>query len=149
MTGTPNFEGIAGVLAAVDYLAGLSQTIPTRRRALQAAFDAIAEHERELAKQFLQGLRRLPDIRLWGIADPARLAERVPTFSITHSRLPALQVAEQLARRGIFVWHGNFYALALTEALGLEPHGMVRIGLLHYNTSAEVDRLLKELGELH
>jgi selenocysteine lyase/cysteine desulfurase len=72
----------------------------------------------------------------------------VPTVSITHDRLRPREVAEHLDRRGIFVWHGNFYALELTEALGLEPDGMVRIGLLHYNTAGEVQRLLAALAEL-
>jgi selenocysteine lyase/cysteine desulfurase len=69
----------------------------------------------------------------------------VPTVSFTHRRLTPKEIAERLANQGIFVWHGNYYALPLTEALGLEPDGMVRIGLLHYNTADEVDRLLAAL----
>ncbi len=87
-------------------------------------------------------------MRVWGIADPERFDQRVPTVSITHERCSPLQVAEHLAGRGIFAWHGNFYALELTEALGLEPAGLVRLGLLHYNTVDEVERLLAALAEL-
>jgi cysteine desulfurase family protein (TIGR01976 family) len=148
MTGTQNHEGIAGVLAAIDYLAGLSREIRSRRQALRSAFEAIVGYEGKLVARLLRGLAELPIIRVWGISDPTRLHERVPTVAITHSRLRAIEVAEFLAQRGIFVWHGNFYALALTEALGLEPDGLVRIGLLHYNTAEEVDRLLSALAEL-
>jgi selenocysteine lyase/cysteine desulfurase len=76
------------------------------------------------------------------------LHERVPTVSITHSHLKPRQLAEHLDERGIFVWHGNYYALGLTETLGLEPEGMVRIGLVHYNTPEEIDRLMAALAEL-
>jgi selenocysteine lyase/cysteine desulfurase len=115
---------------------------------LLAAYDRIAAHERELGPRMLAGLTAMKRVRLWGIPDPDRIAERVPTFSITHDRLPPDELAAWLAERGIFTWHGNFYALPLTEALGLEPDGMLRIGLLHYNTAEEVDRLLAELAEL-
>ena len=72
----------------------------------------------------------------------------VPTISFTHERLQRDEAAAKLAAQGIFAWHGNIYALPVTEALGLEPHGLVRIGLLHYNTTGEVDRLLQALDEL-
>jgi cysteine desulfurase family protein (TIGR01976 family) len=152
MTGTQSHEGIAGVLAAVEYLADLGRAIDPhasqRRPALRQAYAAIGVHERELSRQLVTGLAALRRVKVLGITDPARLSERVPTVSLTHERLSPLALAEHLDRHGIFVWHGNFYALALSEALGLEPAGMVRIGLLHYNTSAEVERLLAALGEL-
>ena len=152
MTGTQSHEGIAGVLAAVEYLAQLGRTLDPsaiqRREALRQAYTATGEYERELGRQMLAGLATLRRARVLGITDPARLAERVPTVSLTHERLPPLAVAEHLDRRGIFAWHGNFYALALSEALGLEPAGMVRTGLLHYNTAAEVQRVLSALQEL-
>jgi selenocysteine lyase/cysteine desulfurase len=152
MTGTQNHEGIAGTMAAVDYLTDLgrkvlSQTAP-RRVALDAAYQAIVAYERGLVATLLAGLADLPDVKVWGITDPERFDQRVPTVAITHQRLRAGDLAEYLARRGIFVWHGNFYALPLTEALGLEPDGVVRIGLLHYNTTDEVRRLLSVLAEL-
>lgn len=150
MTGTQNHECIAGALAAVDYLAALGRKVDPRavgrRSALVAAYAAIGDYERQLTARLLAGLSALPHIRLFGISDPARLTGRVPTFGIRHTQLAPAALAEGLAARGIFAWQGNFYALPLTEALGLEPDGLVRIGLLHYNTAAEVDRLLSVLS---
>ncbi len=152
MTGTQSHEAICGALAAVQYLAALGARVEPaaadRRGALVAAFRAIGEYERHLAGLLLAGLARLKQVRLYGIAATDRLGERVPTFGIRHAQLVPAAVAELLDARGIFVWHGNFYALPLTEALGLEPEGLVRIGMLHYNTAAEVERLLAALAEL-
>ena len=152
MTGTQNHEGIAGTLAAVDYLADLGRALAKdparpRRESLAVAYGAIGEYERDLASQLLEGLQRLSDVRIWGITDPARLHDRFPTVSITHARHTPTQLAKWLGERGVFVWQGNYYALPLTETLGLEPEGMVRIGLLHYNTPAEVEYLLELLGQ--
>ncbi|MBX3413730.1 MAG: cysteine desulfurase-like protein [Pirellulales bacterium] len=154
MTGTQSHESIAGVLAAVDYLAELGGTrenggaAMSRRTALQNAFSRIDRYERELVTRLLAGLRELRAVRIWGITDPERMSDRVPTVAITHDRLSPQALAERLAEQGIFVWHGNYYALSLSEALGREPEGMVRIGLLHYNTSEEVERLLAALRQL-
>ena len=152
MTGTQNHEGIAGTLAAVDYLAELGRTFgpagEDRAAALDAAFATINSYEQQLADRLIAGLASRPEITVWGITDSERRGERVPTLGITHQRLSPVETASALAERGIFVWHGNFYALPLTEALGLEPEGMVRIGMLHYNTEAEVDRLLCALDEI-
>jgi selenocysteine lyase/cysteine desulfurase len=95
----------------------------------------------------LAGLNDLEDVTIWGISDANRMAERVPTVSITHRTTPAPALAGRLGDRGIYVWDGNYYAVEVTDALGLDPDGMVRIGLLHYNTPAEVDRLLDELAQ--
>jgi cysteine desulfurase family protein (TIGR01976 family) len=143
MTGTPNFEGIAGVRAAIQYLRQIDGA-----NHLTKSFTRINAYEAALGTHLLRGLAEIPGIRVLGITDPKRLGERVPTVSIVHQRQPARRVAEHLAERGIFVWHGNFYALTLSEALGLEPDGMVRIGLLHYNTQQEIDRFLLALREL-
>ncbi len=152
MTGTGSHEAIAGSLAAVDYLAELGRTLEPsahRRRArLVAAYESIAQYETGLLQRLMAGLAALPRLKVWGVVDPARFSERVPTVSFTHERHAPRAVAEFLAARGIFVWHGNYYALSLTEALGLEPEGMVRVGLLHYNTAEEVDRLLEALREM-
>ncbi len=157
MTGTLNFEGVAGTLAAINYLAALSgeafpadtsQPNAVRRAALLKAFAAISAYEQPLTLEFLAGLAEIPSIKVWGITDPARIAERVPTISFTHERFSPQQVAAFLGERGIFVWDGNYYALALTETLGLEPDGAVRVGILHYNTQDEVQRLLGALQEL-
>jgi cysteine desulfurase family protein (TIGR01976 family) len=153
MTGTQNHEGIAGSLAAVDYLADVGRRHAAsesldRRAALVEAFTAIVDYERQLFARLLAGLADLKDVTVWGISDPNRSAERLPTVSITHARRRPAELAEYLGNRGIFVWHGNYYALQLTETLGLEPDGMVRIGLIHYNTTTEVDRLLDALAAL-
>jgi cysteine desulfurase family protein (TIGR01976 family) len=151
MTGTPNIEGIAGVGAAIDYLEDLGRragATGSRRAALGAAYRAIGAHEAGLCVRLLEGLARLPSVTVWGLADPARVAERVPTVSITHARLRPQALAAHLAARGVWTWHGNYYALELSRALGREPDGMVRIGCLHYNAPAEVDRLLALLAEL-
>jgi len=152
MTGTQNHEGIAGTLAAVEYLAELGRTLvpdaADRRAALVSAYQGIAAYERQLVAGLLAGLAELPAVKVWGITDSARLGQRVPTVAVTHRRLSPGDLAEYLARRGIFVWHGNFYALPLTDALGLEPDGLLRLGLLHYNTDEEVRRLLAALREL-
>jgi selenocysteine lyase/cysteine desulfurase len=152
MTGTQNHEGIAGTLAAVEYLADLGRHVAPesdeRRAALKAAYDAIARYERDLVKPLIDGLARLPGVRIWGVTDPDQFDRRVPTVAMTHPRLGPKELATRLADRGIFVWHGNFYALPLSEALGLEPDGMVRIGLLHYNTHEEVRYLLDVTAQL-
>jgi cysteine desulfurase family protein (TIGR01976 family) len=142
MTGTPCFEGIAGAAAAIDYLVELGGGGP-RRAALDAAYRAIVAHERALAGRLLEGLARLTDVTIWGLTD---IHKRVPTVSITHRRIAPQALAAHLAERGVWVWHGNYYALELSRALGREPDGMVRIGCLHYNTPEEVDRLLDILG---
>ncbi len=153
MTGTQNHEAIAGAKAAVDYLMQLGRGLTgdatlARRLALQEAFEAIGSYERSLASQFLHGLATIPEIHVWGITQQNRLHQRVPTFSITHSKLRPKELAEHLGQHGIFAWYGNYYALQLTEALGLEPDGMVRVGLVHYNTPEEVERVLGELRTL-
>ena len=153
MTGTQNHEGIAGTLAAVDYLADLGRLVSgnaglSRRDALRSAYQAIGEYEAELVTLLIRGIAAIPAFRLRGISDVTRNAERLPTISITHESKSPADVAAELGRRGIFVWHGNYYALQLTESLGLEPEGMVRIGLLHYNTAEEVNRLLEALRKI-
>jgi cysteine desulfurase family protein (TIGR01976 family) len=152
MTGTQNHEGIAGTLAAIEYLADLGRYLDpaaqSRRDALRSAYCGIATYERELLARLLQGLNEQREITVWGITDPGRMAERVPTVCFTHRRLSPHEIAQRLAEQGIFVWHGNYYALPLTEALGLEPDGAVRVGILHYNTLEEIERLLAALREI-
>ena len=153
MTGTQNHECIAGTLAAIDYLTDLGRTVADdesmpRRPALKLAYQAITDYEQQLIWHLIEGLRPLESFRLWGIADPLRKDERLPTISITHSHRKPPEIAEQLGRRGLFVWHGNYYALPLTERLSLEPDGMIRVGVAHYNTMGEVDRLLAALRDL-
>jgi cysteine desulfurase family protein (TIGR01976 family) len=152
MTGTQNHECIMGTLAAIDYVADLGRDLSSdcdvdgdRRSALKSAYIAIREYERELCDTLLDGLEHIPEIRVWGITEVADRGKRLPTVSLTHSRFTAKQLAEKLNHAGIFVWHGNYYALPLTERIGVEPDGMVRIGLVHYNTCEEVEHLLDSL----
>jgi cysteine desulfurase family protein (TIGR01976 family) len=146
MTGTPCNEGIAGTLEAVEYLADLGRGVAgqplERRAALRAAFEAVAAYEGSLCRQLLEGVAGLAGMRVVGITDVARLEERAPTLALLAEGCEPEVLSEELGKRGVFTWGGNSYALPLTEALGLEPHGVLRVGLLHYNTAEEVTRLL-------
>jgi cysteine desulfurase family protein (TIGR01976 family) len=153
-TGTQNHEGLAGFVAAVEYLSDVGRTLgepadDTRRSAIAAAFELFGVHERMLALRFLDGLRRIPTARLFGIADPSRIGERTPTFAIRMGEQDPLATAEELASQGIFAWDGHYYALELMERLGLQAGGgAVRIGFCHYHTADEVDRVLESLASL-
>ena len=147
MTGTQNHECIAGTLAAINYLAGLTEA-PGRSDALDAAFAAITEYEAVLATHALSRFREIDGLQIFGIIDEARLNERVPTFTFSHPACPPREMARRLGEVGIFTWHGNYYALPLTEVLDIEPEGAVRAGFLHYNTLEEVDRLVDALREI-
>jgi selenocysteine lyase/cysteine desulfurase len=148
-TGTPNFEGLAGTLAAIGYLEDVGRrcggALPdaSRRERLGAAMTAIGAYEQGLARQLLTGLAAIPSVRVWGIRDLDRLAERTPTVALTIAGHPPRAVETALGRQGIFAWDGDFYATALVERLGLAGSGgVVRLGLVHYNTAEEVDRTL-------
>ena len=149
-TGTQNHEGLAGLVAAVDYLAGLAGgTDGARRERIAASYRAIAAHEETLADRFLEGIASLPSVRLWGILDRARLDERTPTFAIRVGREPPTETAKELAVRGICVWDGDYYAREIMVRLGLfETGGAVRVGFCHYHTLDEVDRVLEALDEI-
>ncbi len=94
----------------------------------------------------LTGLAKVAGVKCWGIVDSQNRQHRLPTVAITQDQLTSKQLAQKLADDAIFTWHGNYYALPLTERLGVEPEGMLRIGLVHYNTAAEIDRLLEVLA---
>ncbi len=154
-TGTQNHEGLAGTEAAIDYLASLGDSrtdeppAASRRARLEAAYAAIAAHERVLAVRFLAGLASLPQVRLYGIADPSRSHERTPTFAVRVGDQEPLKTATELGRRGIYVWDGHYYAITIMERLGLlETGGAVRIGFCHYHTVDDVDRVLSALADL-
>lgn len=153
MTGTQNFACLCGSRAAVDYVADLGRSLANdgslqRRTALQVAYKAITAYEDELCKKMLVGLASVEGLKVHGITESARISERVPTVSVTHPKLTAAELAHELGERGIYAWDGNYYALQVTEQLGLEPEGMVRLGLVHYNTAEEVDRLIAALKEI-
>jgi selenocysteine lyase/cysteine desulfurase len=121
----------------------------TRRGEVLAAFDAIGAHERSLALRFLEGLARMPRVRLWGIGDPSRLSERTPTFAIRVGEQHPAETAEKLGRRGVLVWDGHYYAITVMERLGLlDSGGAVRVGFCHYHSVDDVDRVLDELDRL-
>jgi cysteine desulfurase family protein (TIGR01976 family) len=152
-TGTPNYEGWAGTLAAVDYLAGIGRSLAGeglgRRQAIEQAMTGIRAYEAGLSVQMLDGLATIPGVRTWGIADSARVAERAPTISITVAGHTPRAVATALGEAGIFAWDGDFYATGLIERLGqAETGGVVRLGMVHYNTADEVDRVLGEVARI-
>ena len=172
-TGTQTHECIAGVAAAIDYLAelgrrsleGLSSSsdenaddIPrestreaslSRRQTILSAHGVIRKHEMTLAARLIAGLLEIPGLRFFGISDPARFAHRVPTVAVRLGHHSPLEIATFLGDRGIFTWDGNYYALNLTERLGVEKDGgLLRIGIVHYTTIDEIDRLLAALEEL-
>ena len=153
MTGTQSHEGMAGTRAAIDHIAWIGREVSGneglgRREALKIAYSAIEEHERELCLRMIQGLADIDGLKIWGITNPERIAERSPTVSFTHPKMVASEIGALLAERGIFVWAGNFYALELTEALGLEPEGVLRVGLLHYNSMEEVNFFISSVREI-
>jgi selenocysteine lyase/cysteine desulfurase len=160
-TGTANFEGIAGTLAATDYLRDVGRSYgdvsgaagagdgSERRRELVAGLTAIMGYERDLAGRLIAGLEAIPGVTIHGITDPARAAERVPTVSVSLAAIGPREAAERLGAQGIFVWDGDFYATGLIERLGkAETGGVLRLGLVHYNTADEVDRTLEALAAL-
>jgi len=129
-TGTLAHELLAGFVAAVEYLQD------------EVGWDFVLEHERELGQQFLDGL---PDA--WRLHGIPTMDGRVPTFAITHEKLSPEEAATRLGELGFAVWHGNYYAVEIMKRLGLDD-GAVRVGIVHYNTEDEVDRLLEALSRL-
>jgi len=160
-TGTQNFEGIAGVLGAVEYLEWFGTTFGSdladrfagkfagRRLRLKQGMAALHRSEMEISRTLLDVLTETPGITTYGLTDPARLEERVPTYSFRLKGYHPHAVAEKLGVQGIFVWDGNYYALNVTTDLGLEGDGgMVRVGPVHYNTVDEVKRFAEALWRI-
>ena len=158
-TGTLNHEGIAGTLAAVEYIAEVGRAhgapfagsfggMHGRRLETHVGMAAIRAYEMPLFRRLLDGLDAIPGVRVWGITDRGRLDERTPTAAVTIAGVTSEAASIALGERGIATWWGNFYAVGVIERLGLEPGGVLRIGLTHYNTAAEVDRLLEELDRI-
>jgi cysteine desulfurase family protein (TIGR01976 family) len=150
-TGTQVQELIAGIYGAVEYLAELGRrcdpAAKSRREALLAAYRSTVAYERALVTKLIAGLLAIPGLRFFGIADPSRFDERCSTVSFRLAKGTPTDAATFLGERGIFTWDGNFYALNLTERLGVEKlGGVLRVGLVHYNTEAEVERLLALLN---
>ncbi len=154
-TGTQNHEGISGVLGALEYfewvakefgakyVEGLQEEGYTGRALeLKKGMTAIRAYEYELSRALLSALESIPNIQLYGLTDAKRLEERVATFSFRIKDIHPRVIAEKLAKENIYVWDGNYYAINVTERLGIEDKGgMVRVGAAHYNTVDEVARL--------
>jgi cysteine desulfurase family protein (TIGR01976 family) len=154
-TGTQSFESQAGTLAAVEYLAKIGSTYGTagaadpRGTRVRAGMTAIRAYEMDLYRRLVDGLEAIPGLRLYGITDRSRFDSRTPTAALTIEGHAPRAIAEQLGREGIATWDGDFYASGLIERLGLaESGGVVRIGLTHYNTAAEVDRVVAALARV-
>ena len=151
--GTLNHECIAGIKACVDYWEELGRranpAVTTRRTAILAAHKAIHEHERKMTEKMIAGLLAIPGLKLYGISDPRRFENRCATFVVRIDPHTPLELATKLGERGFFTWDGNYYALNLTEQLDVERQGgFLRIGLAHYDTMEEVERLLAALREI-
>ena len=156
-TGTQNHEGIAGVLGAIEYFEWIGgefgneyfegeENYKGRRLELKKAMIAIHAYENELSRALLSALQAVPGITIFGLSDVQRLGERVATYSFRLKDLHPRKAAQRLAEQGIYVWDGNYYAVNVTERLGLEDDGgMVRVGAVHYNTLEEVERLKEAL----
>jgi cysteine desulfurase family protein (TIGR01976 family) len=159
-TGTQNHECLAGLVATLTYLASLGREhadrygarfaeMTGRRLELHVALAAIQEHERALVARLIAGLATLPGAHLYGLTAADDLPRRVPTVILTVDGYAPRALAEALGERGIFAWDGNYYAVSLMEQLGLEEHGgALRIGLAHYNTADEVERMVAALREI-
>ena len=152
-TGTPNFEGLAGLVATIKYFRDLGQQmlpeLSDSRQAIVTAMQAIQDYEQELCQHLITGLLQIPGLNFYGIAELNRLQWRTPTVGIRIGVQTPYEIAKQLGDRGIFTWHGNFYAIGLTERLGIESSGgLLRIGLVHYNAIAEIETLLSALSEI-
>ncbi|MBI3244621.1 MAG: cysteine desulfurase-like protein [Chloroflexi bacterium] len=156
-TGTQNHEGIAGTLGAVEYLAwvgdtfgGKSQNPKSQRRAqLEEAMRLMVDYEQEISRRLISGLSQIPGLKVWGVTDFNQLGRRVPTVSFTLEGWQPREVARKLGEQNIFVWDGNYYALAIMERLELQKSGgMVRVGAAHYNTVEEIDQLVETVRSL-
>jgi len=152
-TGTPSFEAQSGTTGAIEHLAWLGREFggaardATLRKSIVAGLAAATRHEQELMRLFLDGLESIPGVQLFGIADRAQLGERVPTFSLRLPGCDSRAVAESLAASNIFIWSGSFYAWEAAGALGLrDGSGLCRIGLSHYTSAAEVERVVAALA---
>ncbi|RYY23460.1 MAG: cysteine desulfurase-like protein [Sphingomonadales bacterium] len=149
-TGTPSFESQAAVLGTVEYLEWLGSELDpqadSRRARLIAAFEGATRYEDSLGERLLVGLATIPGLKLWG---PASMEGRVPTFSFTIAGHHPQAICAHLAAREIYAWSGSFYAVEVTARLGLDDAGgLLRVGLCHYNTEADVDRLIEALRAL-
>lgn len=150
--GTPQIELLAGLSATVDYFADFGKSTgnsTTRRDQIATAYTEYRNYEEPLTNILIDGLQSIPGVEIFGITNPNRVHERVPTVSLRHRLVDPSTIASALAQLGIFVWHGHNYAYEPTRYLGLPiDEGVVRIGLAHYNTEAEVDQVIEAISAL-
>ncbi len=147
-TGTQSFESIAAVLGALEYFESIGAGA-TRRQRLVSAMTAMKEYEKTLSRALIEGLSSINGLHIWGITDFDQLDRRVPTVSFTLEGWAPRDVAAELDKHGIYVWDGNYYALAVMDRLGLEDKGgMVRVGAAHYNTLEEINKLVEVVRTL-
>jgi cysteine desulfurase family protein (TIGR01976 family) len=145
-TGTLNHAAIAGVEAAIEFIASLGNGTNLAMR-ISNAMDKIHEHEMRVVRRLAEGIADLEKVSI--IGPSLSLDKRAPTISFTHSNLKPRDICCQLAEKGIFAWDGHFYAISAVEALGLvEKGGVTRMGIVMYNTLDDVDRTLEALCEL-
>lgn len=146
-TGTMNHEGMAGVAAAIDWIASLAPgPTASRRDSLRAAMERIAEHETRVFELLLDGLEAIPGVHVFG---PPRGAPRTPTAGFTVQGVNADEVARRLGGEGVCVWSGNFYATGVTEGLGIvQGGGLVRAGVAPYCTEDDVRRLVEGVARI-
>jgi cysteine desulfurase family protein (TIGR01976 family) len=150
--GTSQTELFSGLAAAIDYFVWLGEqtgAVGGDREKIEGAYRAAADYEKPLAQRLIDALRAMPGVQVQGITSAERIDERVPTISITHSHHRPSALAKALAAQRINVWSGHNYAYQLARHLGLdEREGVLRIGLAHYNTAAEVDLIVHSLQGL-
>jgi cysteine desulfurase family protein (TIGR01976 family) len=150
-TGTSQTELFAGLAAAVDYWVWLGEQTGasgSRREKIRHAYRAAEDYETPLTQRLIDGLLEIPDVLIRGVSKTHSSTERVPTVSINHPGHRSSTLAQALAREGINVWSGHNYAFELAKCLDLDEEGVLRIGLAHYNTVAEVDRIVQSLKVL-
>lgn len=159
-TGTQNHEAQAGTLGAVEHFAWIGETMGQdyqsqythfsgRQRYIHAGLAAIKDYEQKLSWYLVKGLQAIEGVKIHGITEPMQMTNRVPTVSFTHQGYHPAEIAQALAAETIFVWDGHYYAIEVIKRLGLEESGgMVRVGAVHYNTTAEIDRMLDVLASM-
>lgn len=147
--GTPQIELMAGLSAAVDYFAELGAAAGAqgpRRLKIAKAFEVSIAYENPLAQQLIDGLSDIAGLTIHGITDPKRINERVPTVSFTVDGIVPETIVRQMNAENIFLWSGHNYAWEIVHQLGIPAEqGVVRIGIAHYNTSAEIDETLESV----
>jgi len=148
--GTQNYEAMAGLSAAVDYIGSLADNdAKSRREKLEIAYQNITKHELNLSRLFLEKISSYPQIELFGITDESRISERTPTFAFVVQGVDPRKISEFFGGHNVCIWDGHFYAQGLINQLKLmESGGVIRVGFMHYNTSDEIEKFFTLLDEM-